>query len=209
MPRTSSWRAIWTLHRRHHPLAAALLPVCGGDAHSARTELQWLRERARAVVAADAARRTTHQSFPTPSTPSTPPPPPPPPPSPPPIPAFFGGIRSNPMSSSAGAGAITARIAGASPRRGVIDSQRQWRRRQQTRHLRRPQQLLRRQRQQQQQQQENLLLQRYCAMRRQGRPLQYIIGDQPFGDVDILCRPGVLIPRYLVFLLTKTKRKML
>ncbi|CAH6720405.1 mitochondrial MRF1 N(5)-glutamine methyltransferase Mtq1p [[Candida] jaroonii] len=27
-------------------------------------------------------------------------------------------------------------------------------------------------------------------------PLQYILGSQPFGDLDILCRPGVLIPRW-------------
>lgn len=27
-------------------------------------------------------------------------------------------------------------------------------------------------------------------------PLQYILGSQPFGSLDILCRPGVLIPRW-------------
>lgn len=27
-------------------------------------------------------------------------------------------------------------------------------------------------------------------------PLQYILGSQPFGDLDILCEPGVLIPRW-------------
>lgn len=26
-------------------------------------------------------------------------------------------------------------------------------------------------------------------------PLQYILGNQPFGDLEILCRKGVLIPR--------------
>jgi HemK-like putative methylase len=31
--------------------------------------------------------------------------------------------------------------------------------------------------------------------RARGEPLQYIIGNQPFGDLEILCRPGVLIPR--------------
>ena len=31
--------------------------------------------------------------------------------------------------------------------------------------------------------------------RRRGKPLQYVLGSQPFGDLDILCRPGVLIPR--------------
>ncbi|KAJ5570348.1 uncharacterized protein N7459_009778 [Penicillium hispanicum] len=34
-----------------------------------------------------------------------------------------------------------------------------------------------------------------CHQRSQGMPLQYIIGDQPFGDLEILCRRGVLIPR--------------
>lgn len=28
-----------------------------------------------------------------------------------------------------------------------------------------------------------------------GEPLQYIIGDQPFGELEILCEPNVLIPR--------------
>ncbi|PGH10771.1 hypothetical protein AJ80_07421 [Polytolypa hystricis UAMH7299] len=31
--------------------------------------------------------------------------------------------------------------------------------------------------------------------RARGKPLQYILGDQPFGDLEILCRQGVLIPR--------------
>lgn len=35
-----------------------------------------------------------------------------------------------------------------------------------------------------------------CLKRSQGVPLQYILGDQPFGDLEILCRRGVLIPRY-------------
>ncbi|KAI3138830.1 hypothetical protein CBS147325_6885 [Penicillium roqueforti] len=34
-----------------------------------------------------------------------------------------------------------------------------------------------------------------CRMRSRGYPLQYILGDQPFGDLEILCRRGVLIPR--------------
>ncbi|RMZ78570.1 hypothetical protein DV738_g3806, partial [Chaetothyriales sp. CBS 135597] len=38
-------------------------------------------------------------------------------------------------------------------------------------------------------------LARFIRRRTQGEPLQYIIGDQPFGDLEILCRPGVLIPR--------------
>ena len=35
-----------------------------------------------------------------------------------------------------------------------------------------------------------------CAERARGRPLQYILGTQPFGALEILCKPGVLIPRY-------------
>jgi HemK-like putative methylase len=31
--------------------------------------------------------------------------------------------------------------------------------------------------------------------RAQGEPLQYILGNQPFGDLEILCKPRVLIPR--------------
>ncbi|KAJ5261878.1 hypothetical protein N7505_008745 [Penicillium chrysogenum] len=34
-----------------------------------------------------------------------------------------------------------------------------------------------------------------CQMRSRGYPLQYILGDQPFGHLEILCRRGVLIPR--------------
>jgi methylase of polypeptide subunit release factors len=34
-----------------------------------------------------------------------------------------------------------------------------------------------------------------CHKRSHGVPLQYILGDQPFGDLEILCRRGVLIPR--------------
>lgn len=37
-----------------------------------------------------------------------------------------------------------------------------------------------------------------CRARSRGQPLQYILGDQPFGDLDILCRKEVLIPRYFV-----------
>ena len=32
--------------------------------------------------------------------------------------------------------------------------------------------------------------------RSRGEPLQYILGSTPFGDLDILCRPDVLIPRW-------------
>jgi hypothetical protein len=34
-----------------------------------------------------------------------------------------------------------------------------------------------------------------CQRRARGEPLQYILGSQPFGDLDVKCRPGVLIPR--------------
>ncbi|KAK4138627.1 S-adenosyl-L-methionine-dependent methyltransferase [Trichocladium antarcticum] len=34
-----------------------------------------------------------------------------------------------------------------------------------------------------------------CERRGKGVPLQYVLGTQPFGNLDIKCRPGVLIPR--------------
>ncbi len=34
-----------------------------------------------------------------------------------------------------------------------------------------------------------------CRKRGNGVPLQYILGSQPFGPLDIKCTPGVLIPR--------------
>ncbi|GJN85895.1 hypothetical protein PLIIFM63780_009470 [Purpureocillium lilacinum] len=34
-----------------------------------------------------------------------------------------------------------------------------------------------------------------CQSRGRGAPLQYVLGSQPFGHLDIKCRPGVLIPR--------------
>ncbi|KAK9478238.1 S-adenosyl-L-methionine-dependent methyltransferase [Lipomyces japonicus] len=39
---------------------------------------------------------------------------------------------------------------------------------------------------------------RRCMLRgRKGWPLQYVLGNQPFGDsLNILCKPGVLIPRW-------------
>ena len=39
-------------------------------------------------------------------------------------------------------------------------------------------------------------LKRLCISRSRGKPLQYILGSQPFGELDIKCRSGVLIPRY-------------
>lgn len=38
-------------------------------------------------------------------------------------------------------------------------------------------------------------LRQLVRQRQRGKPLQYILGSQPFGDLDILCRAGVLIPR--------------
>lgn len=35
-----------------------------------------------------------------------------------------------------------------------------------------------------------------CLQRSRLVPLQYILGSQPFGELDIVCRPGVLIPRW-------------
>ncbi|KAI0893332.1 S-adenosyl-L-methionine-dependent methyltransferase [Annulohypoxylon nitens] len=39
------------------------------------------------------------------------------------------------------------------------------------------------------------LLGEICGKRGHGVPLQYLLGTQPFGDLEIKCRPGVLIPR--------------
>ncbi|KAI0421969.1 S-adenosyl-L-methionine-dependent methyltransferase [Xylaria grammica] len=39
------------------------------------------------------------------------------------------------------------------------------------------------------------LIARLVARRGAGEPLQYVLGTQPFGDLDILCEKGVLIPR--------------
>lgn len=38
-------------------------------------------------------------------------------------------------------------------------------------------------------------LHQMCLERARGKPLQYILGSQPFGQLEILCRRGVLIPR--------------
>ncbi|OQU97280.1 Methyltransferase domain-containing protein [Cladophialophora immunda] len=39
------------------------------------------------------------------------------------------------------------------------------------------------------------ILAQNVGKRSKGMPLQYIIGNQPFGNLDILCQPRVLIPR--------------
>ncbi|KAJ0413997.1 S-adenosyl-L-methionine-dependent methyltransferase [Aspergillus carlsbadensis] len=41
-----------------------------------------------------------------------------------------------------------------------------------------------------------VLLRKMCVARSRGVPLQYILGNQPFGDLDIKCKRGVLIPRH-------------
>ncbi|KFA54842.1 hypothetical protein S40293_00805 [Stachybotrys chartarum IBT 40293] len=38
-------------------------------------------------------------------------------------------------------------------------------------------------------------LAKLCIQRGRGVPLQYLLGSQPFGPLDIKCKPGVLIPR--------------
>ncbi|KAL2067692.1 hypothetical protein VTL71DRAFT_15788 [Oculimacula yallundae] len=43
--------------------------------------------------------------------------------------------------------------------------------------------------------QAHLNLLKLCQRRSRGEPLQYILGSQPFGELEIKCRPGVLIPR--------------
>ncbi|KAH7089605.1 S-adenosyl-L-methionine-dependent methyltransferase [Paraphoma chrysanthemicola] len=42
---------------------------------------------------------------------------------------------------------------------------------------------------------EGSLLRRLVKERASGKPLQYILGTEYFGDLEIRCRPGVLIPR--------------
>lgn len=39
------------------------------------------------------------------------------------------------------------------------------------------------------------LLLKYCQDRGQGKPLQYILGSEWFGPIELKCQPGVLIPR--------------
>ena len=44
---------------------------------------------------------------------------------------------------------------------------------------------------------EKTILQQYVNRRAKGEPLQYILGSEYFGDLEIKCRPGVLIPRWV------------
>jgi methylase of polypeptide subunit release factors len=45
------------------------------------------------------------------------------------------------------------------------------------------------------------LILQLCRQRSKGVPLQYLLGSQPFGELDILCRSGVLIPRSVTFVI--------
>lgn len=47
---------------------------------------------------------------------------------------------------------------------------------------------------------------RLCRQRGKGVPLQYVLGTQPFGHLEIKCRPGVLIPRYTSRLISISER---
>jgi len=40
-------------------------------------------------------------------------------------------------------------------------------------------------------------LRKLTRERGRGKPLQYILGTEYFGQLELLCRPGVLIPRYV------------
>jgi methylase of polypeptide subunit release factors len=42
---------------------------------------------------------------------------------------------------------------------------------------------------------ESIRIWQFVEKRGKGVPLQYVLGTQPFGDLDIRCQPGVLIPR--------------
>lgn len=44
---------------------------------------------------------------------------------------------------------------------------------------------------------QHLRLLQLCRRRAKGEPLQYLLGTQPFGELEIKCRQGVLIPRYV------------
>lgn len=46
------------------------------------------------------------------------------------------------------------------------------------------------------QQNANDVLAQLVKQRARGKPLQYILGTEFFGDLEIRCKPGVLIPRY-------------
>lgn len=41
------------------------------------------------------------------------------------------------------------------------------------------------------------LLEQHVSRRSRGEPLQYVLGSAYFGDLEIKCRPGVFIPRFV------------
>jgi methylase of polypeptide subunit release factors len=43
------------------------------------------------------------------------------------------------------------------------------------------------------------MLRQLVQERVSGKPLQYLLGTEYFGDLEIRCRPGVLIPRYVTW----------
>lgn len=51
---------------------------------------------------------------------------------------------------------------------------------------------------------ESALLKQLVLQRASGRPLQYILGSEFFGDLEIRCKPGVLIPRFVIRLFLRT-----
>ena len=56
---------------------------------------------------------------------------------------------------------------------------------------------------------ENSLLQQYVSRRAKGEPLQYILGTEYFGELEIECRPGVLIPRFVRWFCFRTMRVLI
>jgi hypothetical protein len=56
---------------------------------------------------------------------------------------------------------------------------------------------------------ENRLLQQYVSRRAKGEPLQYILGTEFFGELEIECRPGVLIPRFVRWFCFSTTRVLI
>lgn len=41
------------------------------------------------------------------------------------------------------------------------------------------------------------------------KPLQYVLGTQPFGELDIVTRPPVLIPRYAFCYMSKNEEELI
>jgi hypothetical protein len=51
------------------------------------------------------------------------------------------------------------------------------------------------------------LLRQLVRERASGKPLQYVLGTEYFGDLEIRCRPGVLIPRCVGAMSCETSRR--